>query len=158
MDPMCNLLFYPNLFSAICKDTNSNCENWAASGECERNPAWMLPNRPRSCHQCGDTTETTMSTTDQPIEPTTSTELTSTTDQQTQPSTVQPTTGILSGIYSSFIVRTQEPARLLQLQGVTEYFVPKESRTGQRVNSGREAGIHWLSLRDMNPILIYYVP
>ena len=71
------------------------------SGECERNPAWMLPNCPKSCHQCGDTTETTMSTTDQPIEPTTSTELTSTTDQQTQPSTVQPTTGTGVSAYTN---------------------------------------------------------
>ena len=97
---MCNLLFYPNLFSAICKDTNSNCENWAASGECERNPAWILPNCPKSCHQCGDPTETTMSTTDQPTQPPTSTmgqstEVTLTTYRPTLPSTVQPTTGML---------------------------------------------------------------
>ncbi|XP_065068435.1 uncharacterized protein LOC135693793 [Rhopilema esculentum] len=28
-----------------CKDTDSNCQNWAKSGECHKNPSWML----RSC-------------------------------------------------------------------------------------------------------------
>ena len=38
--------------TAVCQDIHGNCENWARTGECERNPAWMLPNCPKSCNQC----------------------------------------------------------------------------------------------------------
>merc|ERR1719189_2943579 len=37
---------------APCTDENQNCGNWAASGECEANPAYMLVNCPLSCGVC----------------------------------------------------------------------------------------------------------
>ena len=34
----------------VCKaDKNPSCEAWAARGECEKNPTWMLPNCCVSC-------------------------------------------------------------------------------------------------------------
>ncbi|CAL4061216.1 unnamed protein product [Meganyctiphanes norvegica] len=29
--------------------TDEKCEEWAVDGECERNPAWMIPNCPKAC-------------------------------------------------------------------------------------------------------------
>ena len=36
-------------FSACSADLNSGCEGWAAVGECEKNPSWMIPNCCISC-------------------------------------------------------------------------------------------------------------
>uniref|UniRef100_A0A914DFY9 Metalloendopeptidase n=1 Tax=Acrobeloides nanus TaxID=290746 RepID=A0A914DFY9_9BILA len=38
--------------NGVCADTNSNCASWAASGECNNNPSYMLPSCPVSCNQC----------------------------------------------------------------------------------------------------------
>ena len=35
-----------------CEDGNGSCEAWAAAGECERNPAFMVTNCARSCNEC----------------------------------------------------------------------------------------------------------
>ena len=35
-----------------CEDGNGSCEAWAAAGECERNPAYMVTNCARSCNEC----------------------------------------------------------------------------------------------------------
>ncbi|PIK56722.1 hypothetical protein BSL78_06364 [Apostichopus japonicus] len=35
-----------------CEDRNQFCPSWASRGECQRNPAYMLPNCPLSCNQC----------------------------------------------------------------------------------------------------------
>ncbi|PIK56729.1 hypothetical protein BSL78_06371 [Apostichopus japonicus] len=35
-----------------CEDRNQFCPSWATRGECQRNPAYMLPNCPLSCNQC----------------------------------------------------------------------------------------------------------
>jgi len=35
-----------------CSDTNQYCEDWAANGECEINPGWMLDSCPASCDVC----------------------------------------------------------------------------------------------------------
>ena len=40
--------------TASCRDTHMWCESWAERGECKINPNWMLPNCPKSCHQCKD--------------------------------------------------------------------------------------------------------
>jgi hypothetical protein len=36
-----------------CKEQNDNCCNWAANGECEKNPSFMLGSCQRSCNLCG---------------------------------------------------------------------------------------------------------
>ena len=36
-----------------CKDDNKDCEAWEKSGECKRNPAFMLKNCRKSCKECG---------------------------------------------------------------------------------------------------------
>ena len=33
-------------------DSNQECAAWAASGECEMNPRWMIPNCQKSCDTC----------------------------------------------------------------------------------------------------------
>merc|ERR1719188_2384085 len=35
-----------------CSDLNQNCGNWAASGECEANPSYMLESCAASCGVC----------------------------------------------------------------------------------------------------------
>merc|ERR1712232_206968 len=37
---------------ASCDDKNSNCGDWAGSGECQKNPAYMNLNCKKSCGQC----------------------------------------------------------------------------------------------------------
>ena len=32
------------------EDKNKNCQSWASSGECTKNPGYMLPNCAKSCH------------------------------------------------------------------------------------------------------------
>merc|ERR1711879_584272 len=36
-----------------CKDDNEYCEAWEKSGECKRNPAFMLKSCRKSCKECG---------------------------------------------------------------------------------------------------------
>mmetsp|Transcript_512 Transcript_512/g.767 ORF Transcript_512/g.767 Transcript_512/m.767 type:complete len:514 (-) Transcript_512:113-1654(-) len=38
--------------SPACGDSHENCENWASLGECNANPAFMLPNCRSSCKTC----------------------------------------------------------------------------------------------------------
>jgi len=40
---------------ATCSDGNQLCPGWAASGECQRNPGWMLENCRLSCGNCPTT-------------------------------------------------------------------------------------------------------
>ncbi|XP_065676037.1 low choriolytic enzyme-like [Hydra vulgaris] len=35
-----------------CNDKHSNCAAWEKSGECQKNPNWMLPNCSKSCFKC----------------------------------------------------------------------------------------------------------
>ena len=35
-----------------CRDKNQYCPDWAAAGECERNPQWMTANCLVSCNVC----------------------------------------------------------------------------------------------------------
>lgn len=35
-----------------CADTSPSCKAWAATGECAKNPAYMLVSCPRACGQC----------------------------------------------------------------------------------------------------------
>merc|ERR1712168_331372 len=35
-----------------CHDDNVNCPSWAAAGECQRNPGYMLKHCKKSCHVC----------------------------------------------------------------------------------------------------------
>jgi hypothetical protein len=35
-----------------CVDSNGSCPAWAAAGECNRNPGYMIPNCKKSCNQC----------------------------------------------------------------------------------------------------------
>lgn len=37
----------------VCKEENNNCCNWAANGECVKNPSFMLGSCQRSCNLCG---------------------------------------------------------------------------------------------------------
>ena len=37
----------------VCEDKNQQCSSWAESGECSKNPAYMLPNCAKSCGECG---------------------------------------------------------------------------------------------------------
>merc|ERR1711920_1008781 len=37
---------------ALCSDENQSCEGWAALGECETNPGYMLENCRKSCGVC----------------------------------------------------------------------------------------------------------
>ncbi|XP_042894037.1 putative tyrosinase-like protein tyr-3 [Penaeus japonicus] len=36
-----------------CSDSHKHCGTWAAAGECERNPDWMVNNCQKSCKTCG---------------------------------------------------------------------------------------------------------
>jgi hypothetical protein len=38
-----------------CSDVHASCEQWAKSGECDKNPFWMKPNCQKSCNWCGKT-------------------------------------------------------------------------------------------------------
>merc|ERR1711992_215235 len=40
---------------STCSDGNPFCPDWAASGECQRNPGWMLENCRLSCGNCPTT-------------------------------------------------------------------------------------------------------
>merc|ERR1712226_691568 len=42
---------------APCTDENQNCGSWAASGQCEANPAYMLVNCRLSCGVCSPPTQ-----------------------------------------------------------------------------------------------------
>jgi prolyl 4-hydroxylase len=37
-----------------CSDASSNCKAWASTGECSKNPSYMLISCPRACGQCKD--------------------------------------------------------------------------------------------------------
>ena len=37
---------------AKCEDNHENCESWAKTGECEKNPSYMKPNCKLSCGLC----------------------------------------------------------------------------------------------------------
>ena len=39
-------------FPSACKDKNKNCKSWALSGECKKNPKFMVINCPKSCTIC----------------------------------------------------------------------------------------------------------
>ncbi|XP_019631584.1 PREDICTED: uncharacterized protein LOC109475422 [Branchiostoma belcheri] len=41
-----------NEFTTSCSDTNGNCAGWAASGECDANPGYMLSECAQSCGLC----------------------------------------------------------------------------------------------------------
>ena len=41
-----------NSFLASCVDGNKSCPHWAQSGECSKNPDYMLVNCKKSCDQC----------------------------------------------------------------------------------------------------------
>jgi hypothetical protein len=41
-----------SLMKFACRDDDSQCELWASSGECERNPVFMNTSCKRSCGQC----------------------------------------------------------------------------------------------------------
>lgn len=40
--------------SATCSDAGDHCRDWAAAGECTKNPGYMRQNCRQSCHLCGD--------------------------------------------------------------------------------------------------------
>ena len=42
------LLFFPS----ACKDKNKHCKSWASTGECGKNPKYMLFNCSKSCGVC----------------------------------------------------------------------------------------------------------
>ena len=42
------LLFFPS----ACKDKNKHCKSWASTGECGKNPKYMLFNCSKSCRVC----------------------------------------------------------------------------------------------------------
>ena len=44
-------------YTGTCQDSDAQCATWASSGECQKNPGWMLKNCRRSCHQCPTTGE-----------------------------------------------------------------------------------------------------
>ncbi|XP_035673742.1 uncharacterized protein LOC118414081 [Branchiostoma floridae] len=39
-------------FTSSCSDTNGNCAGWAAAGECNANPGYMLSECAQSCGLC----------------------------------------------------------------------------------------------------------
>jgi len=47
---------------APCVDSNNNCGVWAAAGECQRNPSYMLTSCRKSCHTCTETHDVTQQT------------------------------------------------------------------------------------------------
>merc|ERR1719168_409221 len=53
---------------APCTDENQNCGNWAASGECESNPDYMLVNCRLSCGVCSPPTQAPAPPTQAPCE------------------------------------------------------------------------------------------
>ena len=68
-----------------CDDGNGSCEAWAAAGECERNPAFMVTNCARSCNEC-DTENPTEEATPAPT-PESTADLT---EESTEESTAEP--------------------------------------------------------------------
>merc|ERR1719394_1002456 len=53
-----------------CSDDNQNCGNWAASGQCQANPAYMLENCRLSCGVCSPPTQAPAPPTQAPAPPT----------------------------------------------------------------------------------------
>lgn len=52
-----NSIFEPPRFANVeqadlCADSDPKCGAWAESGECNRNPAWMMANCKKSCQSC----------------------------------------------------------------------------------------------------------
>ena len=47
------LIAWISVVSEDCSDNSTHCDSWAKSGECSRNPAYMLETCKRSCKQCG---------------------------------------------------------------------------------------------------------
>jgi len=41
------------IVNSNCADKHQDCSFWASSGECDKNPRWMLPNCQVSCDSCG---------------------------------------------------------------------------------------------------------
>ena len=39
--------------SGDCQDQNSSCQYWASTGECAKNPDYMLVYCQKSCNVCG---------------------------------------------------------------------------------------------------------
>jgi FKBP-type peptidyl-prolyl cis-trans isomerase FkpA len=39
--------------AAVCSDSSSDCPKWAAAGQCDANPAYMMMSCKASCHRCG---------------------------------------------------------------------------------------------------------
>ena len=46
----CILLYF--FFPSACKDKNKHCKSWASTGECGKNPKYMLFNCSKSCGVC----------------------------------------------------------------------------------------------------------
>lgn len=40
-----------------CLDVDKRCVKWAALGECEKNPGYMLTSCRKACHKCGEDAE-----------------------------------------------------------------------------------------------------
>ena len=49
-DALTWILLY--FFSSACKDKNKRCKFWASTGQCRKNPKYMLPNCSKSCGKC----------------------------------------------------------------------------------------------------------
>merc|ERR1712113_922640 len=47
----------PKRSEEICSDNNPSCEEWAANGECDNNPGFMLTECRESCEECELTPE-----------------------------------------------------------------------------------------------------
>jgi len=45
--------------TGTCRDDNTGCAGWAARGECQKNPGYMLKSCRKSCKQCSTTTKPT---------------------------------------------------------------------------------------------------
>ncbi|XP_047482458.1 zinc metalloproteinase nas-15-like [Penaeus chinensis] len=42
-----------------CEDSHNHCGTWSQSGECEKNPDWMLTNCRKACNKCDNTCKDT---------------------------------------------------------------------------------------------------
>ncbi|XP_015770208.1 PREDICTED: peroxidase skpo-1-like [Acropora digitifera] len=45
-------IIFPPTDAASCEDHHPRCGNWAAKGECKKNPKWMLKHCKVSCGKC----------------------------------------------------------------------------------------------------------
>ena len=54
-----SVLVFTPIVSSDCVDYNENCNFWAETGECAKNPGYMLPNCRQACDECS--VETTIS-------------------------------------------------------------------------------------------------